>query len=74
MVLENTFVELVENVWSEAGEYIGVRKVFPERFVDRSDPFFIEGCKTSTRFFVIQNYLGAFLFPHRGVEEVPSLI
>jgi hypothetical protein len=65
---------LVENVGSEAGEYIGVWKDFPERLVDRPDPFFIESPDSSTRLFVLQNNLGAFLFPHQRVDELSSLI
>ena len=74
MVFEDTLVELVENVGSEAGEYIGVWKDFPERLVDRPDPFFIECSNPSTGLFVLQNDLGAFLFPHQGVDELSPLI
>ena len=64
MVLENTLVELVEDVRSEAGKYIGVWKDIPERLIDRPDSFFLEGPDSLTQLFVLQNHLGTFLIPH----------
>jgi len=51
-------------------EYISLWKDVPKRLVDWPDPFFVEGLDPSTRLFVLQNHLGAFLFPHQGIDEL----
>ena len=40
--MEDTFMELMEDIRCDAGEDIGEGKVFPKRFEDWSQTFFIE--------------------------------
>ena len=42
VVVEDTFMELMEDIGCDAGEDIGEGKVFPKRFEDWSQTFFIE--------------------------------
>jgi len=42
VVVEDTFMELMEDIGCDAGEGISEGKVFPKRFEDRSQTFFIK--------------------------------
>ena len=42
VVVEDSFVELMEDVGCDASEDVGEGKIFPKRFVDWAQPFHIE--------------------------------
>jgi hypothetical protein len=42
MVLENTLMELMKNIWSNTSEDVGVREIGPEGMMDGSETFVVE--------------------------------
>jgi hypothetical protein len=42
VILEDTFMKLVEDVWGYAREYVGMGEVGPKRVVNRPKAFVVE--------------------------------
>lgn len=74
MVFEDPLVNLVEEIWCEASEYVTVREVMPEWLINGTYSFFFKlGWFLTTSMF-IQGVEGIIDIPRQGFDRTATVI